>query len=98
MTKRSLFTALLATSILSTFMTPVHAVECTSPTQKNCSVTVRDSRGMKVGTQERGYNGTTTLRDNRGIKQGTIQSQPGRPSCEIIRDSRGVKVGTRGNC
>jgi hypothetical protein len=53
---------------------------------------------MKVGTQERGYNGTTTLRDNRGIKQGTIQTQPGRPSCEIIRDSRGVKVGTRGKC
>ena len=98
MTKKTLLTAILAATVVSAFMTPVYAVECTSPTQKNCSVTVRDSRGVKVGTQERGYNGTTTVRDSRGIKQGTIQTQPGRPSCEIIRDSRGVKVGTRGKC
>ena len=74
------------------------AVECKSATQKNCTVTVRDNRGIKVGTEERGSTGTTVIRDSRGIKQGTITTSPGKSSCEVIRDSRGIKVGTRGNC
>lgn len=98
MLRKSLVTTCLTAIVLSSLIIPAQAIECTSPTQKNCSVTVRDSRGVKVGTQERGSSGTTTVRDSRGVKQGTITTQPGRPNCEIIRDSRGVKIGSRGKC
>lgn len=79
-------------------VTKANSVECKSAKQKNCSVTVRDQRGIKIGTEERGSNGVTTLRDSRGIKQGTVTTSSSKPSCEVIRDSRGIKVGTRGNC
>jgi hypothetical protein len=95
-------TSIIAISLLSltfgSLMAPAKAVECSTPTQKNCTVTVRDKSGIKIGTQEKGSNGTTTVRDKSGIKQGTITSQPGKPTCEILRDSRGIKVGTRGKC
>jgi hypothetical protein len=95
-------TAVITVSLLSlafgSLMAPAKAVECSTPTQKNCTVTVRDKSGIKIGTQDKNSNGTTTVRDKSGIKQGTITTQPGKPSCEIIRDSRGIKVGTRGNC
>jgi len=72
------------------------AAECKTATQKNCTVTQRDSRGVKTGTETRESTGKTTLRDSRGIKTGTIE--PKRGNCEIIRNSRGIKTGTRGNC
>ena len=85
--------------LMSLLVSPASiAVECKSATQKNCTVTIRDNRGIKIGTEERGNTGTTVIRDSRGIKQGTVTTSPGKSSCEIIRDSRGIKVGTRGNC
>ncbi len=98
MKKNLIIAASLLSLVLSSLVAPATAVECSTPTQKNCTVTLRDSRGIKVGTQDRSSNGTTIVRDQRGIKQGTITSQPGRPACEIIRDSRGIKIGTRGKC
>jgi hypothetical protein len=95
-------TAVITVSLLSltfgSLMAPAKAIECSTPTQKNCTVTVRDKSGIKIATQEKGSNGTTTVRDKSGIKQGTITAQPGKPTCEILRDSRGIKIGTRGKC
>jgi hypothetical protein len=98
MTKRLIQVALLLSLSFGGLLTPAQAVECKSSTQKNCTVTIRDNRGLKIGTENRGNNGTTTIRDDRGIKQGTIQTKPGKSTCEVIRNSRGIKVGTRGNC
>ena len=95
-------TIVVATSLLSlafgSLATPAQSAECKTSTQKNCTITIRDSRGIKTGSQEVGNNGKTTVRDSRGIKQGTIETKPGKSSCEIIRDARGIKIGTRGNC
>ena len=98
MTKRLIQVSLLLSLYFGGLLTPAQAVECKSSTQKNCTVTIRDNRGLKIGTENRGNNGTTTIRDDRGIKQGTIQTKPGKSTCEVIRNSRGIKVGTRGNC
>ncbi len=98
MNKKSLTLAFLMSLLFSGMMPAAHAIECKSSTQKNCTVTIRDNRGLKIGTENRGNNGTTTIRDDRGIKQGTIQTKPGKSTCEVIRNSRGIKVGTRGNC
>lgn len=98
MKQKCSFTTLGILTMSLIFQNPSLAAECKSQGQKNCSVTIRDSRGVKVGSEERGNNGVTTIRDNRGIKQGTITPKIGNSGCEIIRDSRGVKVGTRGNC
>lgn len=96
MKSKSIISVLLI-SFLSFAIQPVaQAAECTSATQKNCTVTKRDSRGVKTGTETRESTGKTTVRDSRGIKTGTIE--PKRGNCEIIRDSRGIKIGTRGNC
>ena len=95
-------TIVVATSLLSlafgSLTTPAQSAECKTSTQKNCTITIRDSRGIKTGSQEVGNNGKTTVRDKRGIKQGTIETKPGKSNCEIIRDARGIKIGTRGNC
>ena len=48
----------------------MHAGECLTANQKNCTVTSRDKNGIKSGTQERGSNGVTTIRDKQGIKIG----------------------------
>jgi hypothetical protein len=98
MTKRLIQVSLLLSLSFGGLLTPAQAAECKSSTQKNCTVTIRDNRGLKIGTENRGNNGTTTIRDDRGIKQGTIQTKPGKSTCEVIRNSRGIKVGTRGNC
>jgi hypothetical protein len=91
--------ALLSLSLSFPIFAPhAQAVECKSATQKNCTVTIRDNRGIKIGTEERSSNGVTTVRDSQGIKQGTITTTSSKPSCEIIRDSRGLKIGTRGKC
>ena len=96
---RNSLLALLTLSLSFPVFAPyAQAVECKSATQKNCTVTIRDNRGIKIGTEERGSNGVTTVRDSRGIKQGTITTTSSKPSCEIIRDSRGLKIGTRGKC
>ena len=95
-------TIVVATSLLSlafgSLATPAQSAECKTSTQKNCTITIRDSRGIKTGSQEVGNNGKTTVRDKRGIKQGTIETKPGKSNCQIIRDARGIKIGTRGNC
>ena len=95
-------TIVVATSLLSlafgSLTTPAQSAECKTSTQKNCTITIRDSRGIKTGSQEVGNNGKTTVRDSRGIKQGTIETKPGKSNCQIIRDARGIKIGTRGNC
>ena len=96
--KRLLFALLGMCLSFPAFAPYAQAVECKSATQKNCTVTIRDNRGIKIGTEERGSNGVTTVRDSRGIKQGTITTTSSKPSCEIIRDSRGLKIGTRGKC
>jgi hypothetical protein len=98
MTKRLIQISLLLTLSFGGLLTPAQAVECKTATQKNCTVTIRNDRGVKVGTENRENNGKVTLRDDRGIKQGTIETKPGRSTCEVIRNSRGIKVGTRGNC
>jgi hypothetical protein len=87
-----IFTVLVA---LVSPITSVSAAECRSSTQTNCTVTLRDSRGVKTGTIEQGNNGTSTVRDSRGVKTGTVTPQ-GSKNCVVIRDSRGVKIGTRG--
>ena len=88
---------LLLVCFMSMLIQPAaQAAECKSATQKNCTVTQRDSRGVKTGTETRESTGNTTLRDSRGVKTGTIE--PKRGTCEIIRNSRGIKIGTRGNC
>ncbi len=79
-------------------LTPTQAVECKTATQKNCTVTIRDNRGVKIGTQNRENNGKITVRDDRGVKTGTIETRPGGSTCQIIRNSRGIKIGTKGNC
>jgi hypothetical protein len=87
----------LSISLMSFAIQPMaSAAECKTATQKNCTVTQRDSRGVKTGTETRESTGKTTLRDSRGVKTGTIE--PKRGNCEIIRNSRGIKTGTRGNC
>ena len=95
-------TIVVATSLLSlvfgSLATPAQSAECKTSTQKNCTITIRDSRGIKTGSQEVVNNGKTTVRDKRGIKQGTIETKPGKSNCQIIRDARGIKIGTRGNC
>lgn len=78
-------------------ITPTQARECKTAGEKNCTVTLRDGRGIKTGTENRGNDGKVTTRDSRGVKTGTIQTKP-KSNCEIIRNSRGVKIGTRGNC
>jgi hypothetical protein len=98
MTKRLIQVSLLLSLSFGGLLTPAQAVECKTATQKNCTVTIRNDRGVKVGTENRENNGKVTLRDDRGIKQGTIETKPGRSTCEVIRNSRGIKVGTRGNC
>ena len=98
MNKKSLVLTFLLALLFSGLSPAAQAVECKSSTQKNCTVTIRDNRGLKIGTENRGNNGTTTIRDDRGIKQGTIETKPGKSTCEVIRNSRGIKVGTRGNC
>jgi hypothetical protein len=96
MKSKSILSALLVAVMSFTIQPAAQAVECKSATQKNCTVTQRDSRGVKTGTETRESTGKTTLRDSRGVKTGTIE--PKRGTCEIIRNSRGIKVGTRGNC
>ena len=98
MTFKSISALIILIVLQGPFITEAHAAECKTAGQKNCTVTLRDNRGIKVGTEDRGSSGTTTIRDKRGIKQGTITNKPGKASCEVIRDARGIKVGTRGNC
>ena len=98
MTKRLIQLFLLISLTLAGLINPAQAVECKTATQKNCTVTIKDNRGIKVGTENRENNGKVTIRDGRGIKTGTIETKPGKSTCEVIRNSRGVKVGTRGNC
>lgn len=98
MTKRLIQLSLLLSLSFGGLLTPAQAVECKTATQKNCTVTIRNDRGVKVGTENRENNGKVTLRDDRGLKTGTIETKPGKSTCEVIRNSRGIKVGTRGNC
>ena len=98
MTKRLIQLFLLTSLTLAGLINPAQAVECKTATQKNCTVTIKDNRGIKVGTENRENNGKVTIRDGRGIKTGTIETKPGKSTCEVIRNSRGIKVGTRGNC
>jgi hypothetical protein len=98
MTKRLFQLFLLVLLTLTGLINPAQAAECKTATQKNCTITIKDDRGRKVGTENRENNGKVTIRDERGIKTGTIETKPGKSTCEIIRNSRGIKVGTRGNC
>jgi hypothetical protein len=98
MTKRLIQVALLLSLSFGGLLTPAQAVECKSSTQKNCTVTLRDNRGLKIGTENRENNGKVTLRDDRGLKTGTIETKPGKSTCQIVRNSRGIKIGTKGNC
>ena len=98
MTHRLIQLFLLISLTLAGLINPAQAVECKTATQKNCTVTIKDNRGIKVGTENRENNGKVTIRDDRGIKTGTIETKPGKSTCEVIRNSRGIKVGTRGNC
>ena len=51
-------TIVVATSLLSlafgSLATPAQSAECKTSTQKNCTITIRDSRGIKTGSQEVG--------------------------------------------
>ena len=98
MTKRLFQLFLLISLTLTGLINPAQAAECKTATQKNCTITIKDDRGRKVGTENRENNGKVTIRDDRGIKTGTIETKPGKSTCEVIRNSRGIKVGTRGNC
>jgi len=98
MTKRLIQVSLLLSLSFGGLLTPAQAVECKSATQKNCTVTLRDNRGLKIGTENRENNGKVTLRDDRGLKTGTIETKPGKSTCQIVRNSRGIKIGTKGNC
>jgi hypothetical protein len=98
MTKRLIQVALLLSLSFGGLLTPAQAVECKTATQKNCTVTLRDNRGLKIGTENRENNGKVTLRDDRGLKTGTIETKPGKSTCQIVRNSRGIKIGTKGNC
>jgi hypothetical protein len=98
MTKRLIQVSLLLSLSFGGLLTPAQAVECKSSTQKNCTVTLRDNRGLKIGTENRENNGKVTLRDDRGLKTGTIETKPGKSTCQIVRNSRGIKIGTKGNC
>jgi hypothetical protein len=98
MTKRLIQVSLLLSLSFGGLLTPAQAVECKTATQKNCTVTLRDNRGLKIGTENRENNGKVTLRDDRGLKTGTIETKPGKSTCQIVRNSRGIKIGTKGNC
>ena len=98
MTKRLIQLSLLLSLCFGGLLTPAQAVECKTATQKNCTVTIRNDRGVKVGTENRENNGKVTLRDDRGLKTGTIETKPGKSTCQIVRNSRGIKIGTKGNC
>ena len=98
MTKRLIQVALFLSLSFGGLLTPAQAVECKTATQKNCTVTLRDNRGLKIGTENRENNGKVTLRDDRGLKTGTIETKPGKSTCQIVRNSRGIKIGTKGNC
>jgi hypothetical protein len=98
MTKRLIQVSLLLSLYFGGLLTPAQAVECKTATQKNCTVTLRDNRGLKIGTENRENNGKVTLRDDRGLKTGTIETKPGKSTCQIVRNSRGIKIGTKGNC
>jgi hypothetical protein len=98
MTKRLIQVSLLLSLSSGGLLTPAQAVECKTATQKNCTVTLRDNRGLKIGTENRENNGKVTLRDDRGLKTGTIETKPGKSTCQIVRNSRGIKIGTKGNC
>ena len=98
MTIKSISAFIILIALQGPFITEANAAECKTASKKNCTVTLRDNRGIKVGTEDRGSGGTTTVRDKSGIKQGTITNKPGKASCEVIRDARGIKVGKRGNC
>jgi hypothetical protein len=96
MTPKAIIGSFIFSLLFLTIQPTAQAIECKTATQKNCTVTQRDSRGAKVGTETRESTGKTTLRNNRGVKTGTIEPKSG--TCEILRNSRGIKVGTRGNC
>jgi hypothetical protein len=98
MTKRLIQVSLLLSLSFGGLLTPAQAVECKTATQKNCTVTLRDNRGLKIGTVNRENNGKVTLRDDRGLKTRTIETKPGKSTCQIVRNSRGIKIGTKGNC
>lgn len=96
--KHALIFLVFSTIFINFGMPLASAVECQTATQRNCTVTLRDNRGIKIGSEDRGSSGVTVVKNSRGIKQGTITSSTSKPSCEVVRDSRGIKIGTRGNC
>lgn len=53
-------------------------------------VTIRDSRGMRVGDIEQSYTGRLILRDRKGRRVGTIEQRHG--GQRVRRDRRGKKV------